>query len=74
VAGFDTEVFPFTTDIPFLDKWGAPLLMGPGSIFLAHTAGEYVELKELEEAVGKYESLALSLRDGTKGQGPKAKG
>jgi acetylornithine deacetylase len=63
VAGFDTEVFPFTTDIPFLDRWGAPLLMGPGSIFLAHTADEYVDLKELEEAVKKYESLALSLRD-----------
>jgi acetylornithine deacetylase len=67
VPGFDTEVFPFTTDIPFLDQWGAPLLMGPGSIFLAHTAGEYVEMQELQEAVEKYESLALSLRDLTKG-------
>jgi acetylornithine deacetylase len=63
VTGFDTEVFPFTTDIPFLDRWGAPLLMGPGSILLAHTAGEYVELKELQEAVDKYESLALRLRE-----------
>ncbi len=63
VAGFDTGVFPFTTDIPFLDKWGAPLLMGPGSIFLAHTAGEYIELKELQDAVNKYESLALRLRE-----------
>ncbi len=49
VGGFDTAVFPFTTDIPFLDKWGTPLLMGPGSIFAAHTDYEYVEIDELTE-------------------------
>ena len=32
VPGFDTAVFSFTTDIPFLDRWGAPLLLGPGSV------------------------------------------
>ena len=31
VPGFDTAVFPFTTDIPFLDRLGQPLLFGPGS-------------------------------------------
>ena len=33
IDGFDTAVFPFTTDVPFLDRWGTPLLFGPGSIF-----------------------------------------
>ena len=32
VPGFETAVFPYTTDIPFLDRWGEPLLFGPGSI------------------------------------------
>jgi acetylornithine deacetylase len=36
VPGFPTAVFPFTTDVPFLTRWGAPLLFGPGSILVAH--------------------------------------
>ena len=44
VPGIDTAVFPFTTDIPLLDRWGAPLLFGPGSILVAHTADEYCEV------------------------------
>ena len=61
VDGFDTAVFPFTTDIPFLDKWGTPLLMGPGSIFAAHTDYEYVEIDELTKSVDLYATLAGSL-------------
>ena len=38
VPGFPTAAFPFTTDVPFLDRWGAPLLFGPGSILVAHTS------------------------------------
>ena len=30
VSGFETHVFPFTTDVPLLDRWGTPLLFGPG--------------------------------------------
>ena len=37
VPGFDAAVFAFTTDIPLLDRWGAPLLLGPGSVTVAHT-------------------------------------
>ena len=61
VPGFDTAVFPFTTDIPFLPAWGEPLLIGPGSIHLAHTADEYVSIAELQAAVDRYESLARAL-------------
>lgn len=61
VPGFSPAVFSFTTDIPFLERWGEPLLLGPGSVTLAHTADEYVELADLHDAVGIYERLASSL-------------
>jgi acetylornithine deacetylase len=61
VPGFDTAVFPYTTDIPFLARWGEPLLFGPGSINLAHTADEFVSLAELRAAVDHYVTLARAL-------------
>jgi acetylornithine deacetylase len=61
VPGFDTAVFPFTTDIPFLARWGRPLLFGPGSIHVAHTADEYISIAELHAAVGHYASIAREL-------------
>jgi acetylornithine deacetylase len=54
-------VFPFTTDVPLLDRWGAPLLFGPGSVLVAHTDDEYVRLEELHTAVNAYERLARLL-------------
>ena len=63
VPGFDTAVFPFTTDVPFLDRWGTPLLFGPGSILVAHTDHEHVELNELYAAVDSFERLAGALLD-----------
>jgi acetylornithine deacetylase len=61
VPGFTTAVFPFTTDIPFLAAWGTPLLFGPGSILVAHTDHEHVEIHELTRAVDSYVQLATSL-------------
>lgn len=61
VPGFPTAAFPFTTDVPLLDRWGAPLLFGPGSFFVAHTDDEHVSLEELHGAVGAYERLAEQL-------------
>ncbi|HEX8355464.1 MAG TPA: peptidase dimerization domain-containing protein, partial [Pyrinomonadaceae bacterium] len=61
VEGFEREVVRFTTDIPYLPSWGAPLLVGPGSILDAHTDGERVAKRELEEAVEIYTRLAKSL-------------
>jgi acetylornithine deacetylase len=57
VAGFEAKVFPFTTDVPFLDRWGTPLLFGPGSFLVAHTDGEFVAIEELNAAVEGYERL-----------------
>jgi acetylornithine deacetylase len=54
-------VVRFTTDIPYLSKWGAPLLLGPGSILTAHTDHEFVEKRELVAAVDLYVQLARQL-------------
>jgi acetylornithine deacetylase len=61
VPGFEAAVFPYTTDIPFLDRWGQPLLFGPGSIHAAHTAHEFVSIAELQAAVDHYVTIARSL-------------
>jgi acetylornithine deacetylase len=51
----------FTTDVPALTNWGRPLLIGPGSIHVAHTEGEYIDKKQLLEAVELYASIATHL-------------
>ena len=61
VPGFDTAVFSYFSDIPFLSNWGTPLLLGPGSIHVAHTDREHIALDELDRAVGIYETLAATL-------------
>lgn len=54
-------VVRFTTDIPYLSEWGKPLLLGPGSILNAHTDHEFVEKRELSEAVELYVQLVHTL-------------
>jgi acetylornithine deacetylase len=61
VPGFETAVFPYTTDVPLLTNWGTPLLVGPGSIHVAHTDEEHIAIDELLQAVGMYTSLAARL-------------
>src|SRR6266404_969738 len=59
--GLSTMVAAFTTDVPALSNWGQPLLVGPGSIHVAHTEGEHVEKKQLHEAVELYCDIAKKL-------------
>ena len=61
VDGYETAVFPYTTDVPLLTSWGKPMLIGPGSIHVAHTADEHLAIDELHQAVDLYESLAIRL-------------
>ena len=61
VPGYDLAVFPYTTDIPFLTRWGEPLLFGPGSIHVAHTADEHVSIDELHAAADHYVTIAQEL-------------
>jgi acetylornithine deacetylase len=58
VPGFQTATFPYTTDIPFLSNWGTPLLYGPGSVLVAHTEHEHVQVADLHRAVDDYARLA----------------
>ena len=62
VNGLPTMIAAFTTDIPKLTNWGDPLLIGPGSIHVAHTEGEYIEKKQLHEAIDLYCRIAKELR------------
>ena len=64
VPGLETAVFPYTTDVPLLDRWGTPLLCGPGSIHVAHTDEEHVAINELRGAVDLYHSLVERLVGG----------
>jgi acetylornithine deacetylase len=61
VEGFNQKVVRFTTDIPYLTKWGKPLLLGPGSILVAHTKNEFVMKRDLERSVELYTGLAEKL-------------
>lgn len=62
VDGFPTTVVSYTTDVPVLSPaWGRPLLIGPGSIHVAHTAHEHVSKKQLSDAVAIYADLVRRL-------------
>jgi acetylornithine deacetylase len=61
VPGFETGPMAYTTDVPFLSRWGTPLLFGPGSIHVAHTSDEFVDVGELKASVDAYERLTRSL-------------
>jgi acetylornithine deacetylase len=61
LEGLPTMVAAFTTDIPWLSNWGEPLLVGPGSIHVAHTEGEYVEKGQLVESIDIYCAIARRL-------------
>ncbi len=61
VEGFRQKVVRFTTDIPHLTNWGTPLLLGAGSILVAHTKDEFVAKKDLSESVELYCNLTKKL-------------
>jgi acetylornithine deacetylase len=61
VEGMPTMIAKFATDIPQLTNWGQPLLLGPGSIHVAHTPYEKLAKKELLESVEIYVQLAKRL-------------
>jgi acetylornithine deacetylase len=62
VDGMPTTVVSFTTDVPMFGKsWGEPLLLGPGSIHVAHTSEERISKRELTDAVGIYADVVKKL-------------
>ena len=44
-----------------MPSWGAPMLIGPGSIHVAHGSEERVPKKDLVDAVGYYHRIASDL-------------
>jgi acetylornithine deacetylase len=61
IDGLKTMVAAFATDIPELTNWGEPLLLGPGSIHVAHTPDEKLSKRELFEAIELYTAIASRL-------------
>ncbi|HEX5577557.1 MAG TPA: M20/M25/M40 family metallo-hydrolase, partial [Gemmatimonadaceae bacterium] len=61
VDGFETAPMAYTSDIPLLPRWGTPLLCGPGSIHVAHTPDEFIDIEELRASVDAYERIARQL-------------
>ena len=61
IEGFDVAPVAYTSDIPLLSRWGTPLMFGPGSIHVAHTPDEYIDVGELRRAVDAYERIVNSL-------------
>lgn len=61
VAGFETFVANYFTDIPSFLTAKHSLLFGPGSILCAHAPHEYINKKELIAAVGSYKDIVLKL-------------
>ena len=59
--GIPTMTASFTTDIPQLLAWGKPVLLGPGSILVAHTEREFISKAELMRAVDLYVQLGRFL-------------
>lgn len=61
IEGLPTMIAKFATDIPQLTNWGEPLLLGPGSIHVAHTPFEKLAKRELLESVELYVKVARQL-------------
>ena len=64
IEGVPSMVAAFTTDVPWLNAWGEPLLLGPGSIHVAHTPHEKLAKRELLEAIDLYVEVTRRLVSG----------
>jgi acetylornithine deacetylase len=63
VPGEPTTVVAFNTDVPHLGRFGRRLLVGPGSILVAHGPDEHIAKHEITSAVDLYVRAATFLRD-----------
>lgn len=54
LPGVEAAPVAFGSDIPALTTFGKPLLFGPGSIHDAHTDGEKIAKRDVEDAVDLY--------------------
>ena len=61
IPEFPSAPVAYTSDIPLLPHWGTPLLFGPGSIHVAHTPDEFIDVRELRAAVDAYVKIVRTL-------------
>ena len=61
IPDFPAAPVAYTSDIPLLGRWGTPLLFGPGSIHVAHTPNEFIDVRELRAAVDAYVRIVRTL-------------
>ncbi|MDD5361798.1 MAG: M20/M25/M40 family metallo-hydrolase [Ignavibacteria bacterium] len=59
--GFEKGIVSYGSDAPDLYNLGRRLLYGPGTILVAHTENEFVEISELEKAVINLKNIFYKL-------------
>lgn len=57
----ETTLVRYTTDVPYLTRWGTPLLFGAGSILVAHTDDERIAAADVRAATDAYVDLVQAL-------------
>jgi acetylornithine deacetylase len=60
--GFPSFLASFGSDAPYLTAVGVPILIGPGSLEVAHTSKEHITFSEILDGIKAYEKLATDLR------------
>lgn len=63
-AGYPRAPVAFGSDLPYLRAIGIPLMVGPGSILVAHGPAERVSIEELARAVRLYTEVGARLLEG----------
>lgn len=52
---------PFGTEAEFYQLFTRPVILGPGCVAQAHTRGEWIDTKQLQDAVGVYKEMIKQL-------------
>ncbi len=55
---------PYGTEAEEYQNYTQPVILGPGSIAQAHTQGEWIDIKQLQDAVGIYKKMIQQLCEG----------
>jgi len=60
VGDDETKAVGFTTDAPYFAALGAPVVIfGPGKPGLCHKPDEYIDIADVEQAIGHYKTIIL---------------
>ena len=65
VDGIDCKTVAFGSDAPQLTNFPQRMLYGPGSILVAHTSSEHIDVSDMEKAVRDYVHICKSLMSDT---------